>query len=301
MNVAMQITRKIVPHLWYDTQAREAADWYCSIFPDARITHITPLHDTPSGDAEVVNFILAGQPFMAISAGPHFSFNPSISFMVNCSTADEVDRLWDALSADARQVLFPLDAYPWSPRYGWLADKYGLNWQIIRVSAIKQKIMPCCLFVGDVFGRAEEALHFYQTVFTHHQIGELYRFSDMQDNSAPGMAIAYVDIQLEDLWMVLMDGPGEHHYAFNEAISFVVHADTQQEIDSYWQKLSAIPEAEQCGWCKDKFGISWQVVPTVLDEMMRKGNAEQIRRLTRAFLQMKKMDIEALQKAYSFS
>lgn len=153
--MAMQ---KIVPHLWYDKEAKQAAEYYVSVFPDSKINSVQVLHDTPSGDADIVSFELSGQPFMAISAGPLFKFNESISFMIYCKDQDE--------------------------------------------------------------------------------------------------------------------------------------------IDYYWEKLSAVPEAEQCGWCKDKFGLSWQVVPAQMDEMMKNGTPEQIGRVTKAFLQMKKFDIAELKKAY---
>lgn len=149
---------KIVPHLWYDKEAKEAAEFYCSIFPDSKITNITTLHDTPSGDCDIVSFELSGEPFMAISAGPLFKFNESISFIVYC--------------------------------------------------------------------------------------------------------------------------------------------DTQEQIDYYWKKLSANPKAEVCGWLKDKYGLSWQITPVGMDEMMRDGSKEQITRVTQAFLKMKKFDIAELQKAY---
>ncbi|MBX6379424.1 MAG: VOC family protein [Thermoflavifilum aggregans] len=296
------MNRKLVPHLWFDKEAREAATFYCSLFSNSRITHVTQLHDTPSGDAEVVNFILAGQPFMAISAGPHFTFNPAISFMVHCHSADEVDRLWQQLSKDCRQVLIPLSSYSWSHRYAWLADKYGLNWQIMLTSSpIRQKIMPDCLFTGPVFGKAGEAMLFYRNVFSSSQQGNVSHYRDMDDSSSYPEAIAYAEFQLENLWMIVMDGPGEHAFTFNESVSFVVNCDTQQEIDTYWQHLSAVPEAEQCGWCKDRYGISWQIVPAVLDEMMAQGSPEQVRRITKAFLNMKKLDMETLKQAYALS
>lgn len=153
-----QIKPKIVPHLWFDTEAKQAAEFYCSVFPDSAITSVTTLRDTPSGDADVVVFSLAGQPFMAISAGPYFKFN--------------------------------------------------------------------------------------------------------------------------------------------EAVSFIVYCDTQEEIDYYWGKLSAVPDAEQCGWLKDKFGLSWQIVPTSMDTMMQDQDAERVARVTKAFLAMKKFDLAALQAAY---
>jgi predicted 3-demethylubiquinone-9 3-methyltransferase (glyoxalase superfamily) len=150
--------KTITPHLWFDKEAKKAAEFYVSIFPNSKITNATVLHDTPSGDAETVSFELNGQPFMAISAGPLFKFN--------------------------------------------------------------------------------------------------------------------------------------------EAISFVIPCETQEEIDYYWEKLSAVPEAEQCGWLKDKFGVSWQVVPTAMGEMMGKGTPEQIQRVTQAFLPMKKFDVATLKKAF---
>lgn len=149
---------KIVPHLWFDKEAREATEFYCSVFPDSQVSNVTTMTDTPSGDCDVVSFSLSGQPFMAISAGPMFKFNESISFMINC--------------------------------------------------------------------------------------------------------------------------------------------DTQEEIDYYWEKLSAVPEAEQCGWLKDKYGLSWQVVPTALGEYMSTGDAETTARVTQAGLQMKKFDIPELEKAF---
>ena len=150
--------QKITPHLWFDKEAKEAAEFYTSIFPDSTVTTVTTLHNTPSGDADVVSFELSGQPFMAISAGPLFKFNESISFIVDC--------------------------------------------------------------------------------------------------------------------------------------------ETQEEIDYYWEKLSAVPEAEQCGWLKDKYGLSWQIVPSGMSEMLRSGTEEQIARVTQAFLPMKKLDIKELQNAY---
>ena len=106
----------IVPHLWFDTQAKEAAEFYCTVFPDSQITNITTLRDTPSGDCDIVSFTLGGQPFMAISAGPEFKFNESISFMVHCETQEEIDYYWNKLSA-----------VPESEQCGWLKDRYGLS------------------------------------------------------------------------------------------------------------------------------------------------------------------------------
>jgi predicted 3-demethylubiquinone-9 3-methyltransferase (glyoxalase superfamily) len=126
----------IVPHLWFDREAKEAAAFYTSVFPDSAVTNLTTLHDTPSGDCDVVSFQLARQPFMAISAGPVFRFNPSVSFFVNFDPSRDadaranLDRAWARL-VDGGSVLMPLDRYPFSERYGWAQDRYGLSWQVV--------------------------------------------------------------------------------------------------------------------------------------------------------------------------
>src|SRR3546814_9668903 len=111
--------------------------------------------------------------------------------------------------------------------------------------------------------------------------------------------VMFSDFRLEGQWFAAMDSAREHGYAFNEAVSLLVNCDTQEEIDYLWEKLSAVPEAEQCGWLKDPFGLSWQISPAILDEMMQDPNNEKVARVTRAFMQMKKFDIKKLTEAYS--
>ena len=291
--------QKITPHFWFDKEAKEAAEFYTSFLPDSQVTNITTLHDTPSGDCDVVSFELAGQPFMAISAGPLFKFNPSVSFHVKCKTKEEVDEIWEQLSSGGK-VLMPLDAYPFSERYGWIEDKYGLSWQVIYAgnNEIQQKITPVLMFVGTVCGKTEEAVTFYTSVFHHANTFFLTRYGKGEEPDQEG-TVQYVAFTLEGMEFGAMDSARDHPFAFNEAISFLVPCETQAEIDYYWEKLSADPKAEQCGWLKDKFGLSWQVWPTAIGEMMKNGTREQIDRITQAFLPMKKFDIATLQKAYA--
>lgn len=296
---------KIVPHLWYDKEAREAAEFYCSIFADSKVTNITTLHDTPSGDCDLVSFELSGQPFMSISAGPLFKFNPSVSFFVNFDPSRDknarqnLDAAWEKLSHGGT-ALMPLDKYPFSERYGWIQDKYGLTWQLILTNPEGEErpfIVPSLMFVGAVCGKAEEATNFYLSVFKNTKRGIIARYPAGMAPSKEG-TIMFTDFMLENQWFAAMDSAGEHKFAFNEAVSLMVYCDDQREIDYYWEKLSAVPEAEQCGWLKDKYGLSWQIVPVGMDEMMRRGTKEQIARLTQAFLPMKKFNIAELQKAY---
>ena len=290
--------QKITPHLWFDKEAKEAAAFYTSLLPDSKVTNITTLHDTPSGDCDVVSFVLADQPFMAISAGPLFTFNPSVSFHLKLKTKDEVDAIWEKLSAGGK-VLMPLDAYPFSERYGWIEDKYGLSWQVMYAGTteIQQTITPVLMFVGPVCGKTEEAVTFYTAVFHQANTFFLTRYGQGEEPDKEG-TVQYVAFTLEGMEFGAMDSARDHHFAFDEAISFLVPCETQAEIDYYWEKLSADPQAEQCGWLKDKFGLSWQIWPTAIGEMMKNGTREQIDRITQAFLPMKKFDLATLQRAY---
>jgi predicted 3-demethylubiquinone-9 3-methyltransferase (glyoxalase superfamily) len=290
--------QKITPHLWFDKEAKEAAEFYASLLPDSQVTNIIALHDTPSGDCDLVSFVLANQPFMAISAGPLFKFNPSVSFHVKLKTKEEVDAIWEQLSFGGN-VLMPLDAYPFSERYGWIEDKYGLSWQVIYTGTndIQQTITPVLMFVGAVCGKTEEAVTFYTSVFHNSKIFFLQRYGKGEEPDKEG-TVQYVAFTLEGTEFGAMDSARAHHFVFNEAISFLVPCETQEEIDYYWEKLSADPQAEQCGWLKDKFGLSWQIWPTAIGEMMKNGTREQIDRITQAFLPMKKFDLATLQKAY---
>ncbi|MEW9672757.1 VOC family protein [Ammoniphilus sp. 3BR4] len=298
--------QRIVPHLWYDKEAKEAAEFYASIFPDSKITNVTTLHNTPSGDSDVVSFELWGEKFMAISAGPLFKFNPSVSFIVNFDPSREknarekINEVWNKLS-EGGTALMPLDKYPFSERYGWIQDKYGLSWQLILTNPEGEErptIVPSLLFVGDKCGKGEEAIHFYLSVFKNSKQGLIARYPDGMEPDKKG-TIMFSDFMLENQWFAAMDSAREHKFCFNEAISFIVYCDTQEEIDYYWEKLSAVPEAEQCGWLKDMYGVSWQIVPREMDEMMSKGTPEQITCLTQAFLKMKKFDLAELEKAFN--
>lgn len=297
--------QKITPHLWFDTQAKEAAELYCSLIPGSKITSVTALHDTPSGDANVVTFEFGGQSFMAISAGPYFKFNPSVSFHIKCATKEEVDAIWAKLSPGGK-VRMELGAYPFSERYGWIEDKYGLSWQVIfaGAGAMKQRITPVLMYTGAVCGKAEEAVNFYASVFSARggsasggKATVLARYGEGEEPDQAG-TVKYASFELLGQEFGAMDSARNHDFTFNETVSFVIHCGDQEEIDYYWGRLSADPKAEQCGWLKDKYGVSWQVTATVLGEMLQDKDPQKAERVTKAMLQMKKIDIEGLEKAY---
>lgn len=303
----------MTPYLWFDTQAAEAAAFYCGLFPDSRIISRSVIRDTPSGDCETVSFEVWGQSFEAISAGPRFLINPSISFMVNfdpllftdsddpTAAAKELqDRIWKQL-AEGGEVRMEYGRYDFSSSYGWVQDRFGLDWQLILTDPEgdpRPAVMPSMLFTGEACGKAEEAGEFYRSVFADSAEGLMVHYpSGMEPDGED--TVMFSDFRLDGTWMTAADSAYDHKFRFNEAVSFKVGCGSQEEIDHYWEKLSAVPEAEQCGWLKDRYGVSWQIVPSVLNELMEKGTPGQQQALTGAFLKMKKFIIEDLHRAFN--
>src|ERR1700736_4592721 len=273
----------IAPHLWFDKEAKEAAELYTSIFKDSEIKNTATLHNTPSGTVDLLTIELLGQEFRLINAGPLFKFTPAVSFLVACDTKNEVDALWNELSKGG-SALMELGEYPFSEKYGWTQDRYGLSWQVMSMGEreIKQRITPMLMFVGEQCGRAEQAINFYASVFHNTKVGHILRYGKNEEPDKAG-TIKHAGIALEGQSFAVMDSARPHNFTFNEAISFMVHCNTLEEIDYFWSKLSADPKAEQCGWLKDKFGLSWQIVPMVMDQMLTDKDPNKIARVTEAF------------------
>lgn len=289
--------QKIVPHLWFNTEAKEATALYASLFPDSHIDSVRTITGTPSGDCDIVSFTLAGQDYMAISAGPYFTFNPAISLFVVFDNEADIKKTWDAL-CEGGEALMEYGEYPWAHKYGWLKDKYGLSWQLSwsEHHQMAQKITPLLMYTQGMAGKTKEALEFYTALFPNSSIDMLATY-EKGEGDHEGF-IKHARFTLCGQGFMAMDSSGPHKFVFNEAISLIVKCDTQEEIDTYWEALSTVPEAEQCGWCKDRYGVSWQITPRAMDDMMSKGTPEQIERVTKAFLQMKKFDIAKLEEAY---
>jgi predicted 3-demethylubiquinone-9 3-methyltransferase (glyoxalase superfamily) len=150
-----------------------------------------------------------------------------------------------------------------------------------------QKITPFLWFDNQ----AGEAAKFYTGIFRDARIVD----STTLENTPSGTVEIVTVRLLGQVFQLMSAGP---LFKFNESISFVVNCDTQQEIDYYWEKLSADPAAEQCGWLRDKYGVSWQIVPTVMFQMQKSKDRQKLARVTEAFLKMKKFDIAALQRAF---
>ena len=255
------------------------------------------MYDTPSVDVDTVEFELVGQPFSAISAGPYFRFNPSISLLVSCGSTSEVDALWKVLSGGGTELM-PLGEYPFSRYFGWIQDRFGLTWQLLLTDGERpaQKITPHLLFSGAANGHAAEAVRFYTEVF---RTSGLDTAKDSAAAEPSATASGVLTFSLLGQQFSATDHGIDADFTFNEALSLMVYCDTQEQIDYFWDRLSHVPEAEACGWLKDKFGVSWQIVPSLMGEMMESGTKEQLKRVTHAFLQMKKLELAALQRAFN--
>lgn len=276
----------IYPCLWFDAAAKEAAAFYAAVFNNSGITTETPV---------VVTFKLAGQQFMGLNGGPLFKPNPSVSFYVVCETNEEIDFTWQKL-AEGGTVLMPLSNYPWSAQYGWLNDKYGISWQLSlgKLTDTGQKITPVLMFTQQQAGNAENAIRFYSKVFKDSSIKLVARY-EAGEPDVEG-TIKHAQFTLGGQLFMALDSSMPHLFSFTEGISLVVPCDTQEEIDYYWNKLTDGGEESMCGWLKDRFGVSWQIVPSMLGELMT-GETEKAKRAMQALLQMKKLEIDKLMNA----
>lgn len=274
----------IYPCFWFEGNAKEAADFYCKVFKDTKITDENPI---------VVLFESAGQKFMCLNGNPHFNMNPSISFFVVCETEDELMNSWNLL-IDGGSVLMALDKYEWSEKYGWVQDKYGVNWQLSfgKLADVGQKFTPTLMFTEKVHGKSEEAINFYTSVFKNSDVVGILRYAE-DDHDVTG-TIKHAQFKLNNNVFMTMDSGLAKGFGFNETVSFVVECENQQEIDYFWEKLTEGGRESMCGWLQDKYGVAWQIIPEILKDLM--SNPEKSQKVVEAFMKMKKFDIDTLLK-----
>jgi predicted 3-demethylubiquinone-9 3-methyltransferase (glyoxalase superfamily) len=293
--------QKITPFLWFDNQAEEAVDFYTSVFKNSKRGNISRYGEAGPGEPGSVltaSFELEGLQFTALNGGPAFNFTPAISFFVNCDTEAELDELWQRLSQGG-VVRMPLDRYPFSEKFGWVADQYGLNWQL-NLGSRSQKIVPFLLFVGEQNGKAGEAINFYTSLFKESGVENILSYPPGTDDEGNVMHAAF---RLAGQDFMAMDSSADHEFTYTEAISLYVDCGSQQEVDFFWEKLGegGDPNAQQCGWLKDRFGVSWQIVPSRLITLMNDPDPVKAKSVTEAMLQMKKIEIPALEHAYEMA
>jgi predicted 3-demethylubiquinone-9 3-methyltransferase (glyoxalase superfamily) len=296
--------QKITPFLWFDDQAEAAVELYTSAFKNSGINMLTRygkaasrVSGMPEGMVMTIGFHLGDQEFAAINAGPSLKLTPAISFLVNCNSEHETDSLWKKLSSGAT-IMMELTKYPFSDKFGWLQDRFGVNWQIIFAPG-EQKITTSMMFTGIRNGKAEEAMAFYVSLFGNSVISNVERYKDEKQGGSPG-TIMRADFTLHNQQFMAMDSSFPHKFNFTPAFSLVVNCDSQKEIDFFWEKLSdgGDKTAQQCGWLDDKYGVSWQIVPKVWTKMLQDSESEKSERLMQAVFQMKKINIDELERIY---
>ncbi len=289
--------QKITPFLWFNDNAEEAVALYTSVFKDSKIISTMRYGDAgpaPKGSIMTVSFLLEGQAFTALNGGPIYTHTPATSLFVQCASREDIDAIWARLS-EGGTMLIELGEYPFSERYGWVSDRFGVSWQISLAKA-EQKIVPFLLFTGAQHGKAEEAMRFYTSLFDDSKIVNVDRYG--KDEHEPEGSVRHATFVLQGLQFMAIESAHPHEFGFSEAFSFVVNCESQAEIDRYWEKLTDGGQPLQCGWLKDKFNVTWQIVPPVLIEMMQDKDPSKAKRVTEAMMQMVKLDIAALESAY---
>lgn len=285
--------QKITPFLWFDNQVEAAVELYTSAFEQAEVTNLSRIPEGPAKGNATVEFSLEGCAFKAMDAGPYYTFSPATSLFVSCESRDEIDRLWEKLSKGG-DVISELGPYPFSERFGWLIDRVGVSWKLNQAPR-RQKIAPFLMFTGDRRGRAEETMNFYVSLFENSAVTEVTRFEP--DGGAPAGQVMHAAFELEGQEFMAVDSHPDHPFTFSPAISLFVDCDTQDEVDWLWDELSDGGEIQQCGWLDDRYGVTWQIIPRVLTEMLYGADAERSKRATEAMLKMKKIEIAELERA----
>lgn len=267
----------IYPALWFDNQALEAFEFYCSVFPNSIVLE---------HNQTVVKASLSNQCFIGINGGPYFLPNPAISFTVICDSREEINALWQKLILGGASII-DLGHYSWNAYYGWVQDQFGYTWQLQlgNGSKTQQHILPNLLFCGMHQNQCSQALQYYQKIFPEFQRHQLLRYpsGDLEGKIQNSI------FSLNHLKFIAKDSPHRHIFDFNESVSFVIPCKTQQEIDYYWNYFTEHGSESWCGWCKDVFGISWQVIPNNLAQILA-THPQAYSTLTR----MKKITIEDL-------
>lgn len=282
----------IVPCLWFDDEAEAAAALYTqalggTIHAVTRVQVENP-SGKPKGSVLTAEFEAGGQRFTALNGGPQFKPNANISFFVFVKSPDEATRVWTALEPGGAAMM-PLDAYPWSPRYGWIQDRFGVSWQVMTEPAYDgATIVPCFMFSGPVHGRAQDAMRFWCGVFPDAKVEQVETYA--KDEGVEG-GVKHGRFRLAGQRFAAMDSHVSHQGTFTEGLSFQVRCADQRELDHFWSKLVDGGAESQCGWLKDRFGVSWQIIPANLGALLKSERAVQ------AMLGMKKLDIAALERA----
>lgn len=275
---------KLYPCIWSTYHnAKAMANFYIDAFPDAKITEENAL---------VVMLELSGQQMMLLNGGEMFSPNPSVSFMGVFKDGAEIDPIWNKLLEGAT-ILMDLGEYPFSKRYGWLSDKYGVSWQFYtgEDGGASEKYVPTLMFTGANAGKAKDAIASYTSIFPQSEVQGILEYPE-GSGDVPGY-VQHAQFNIAGYTLMCMDSSLDHKFGFSEGISLVVNCKDQSEIDYYWNNLIDNGGKEsQCGWLTDKYGLSWQIIPENIYDLLKKSP-----KVMEAVLKMKKLDLSVLENA----
>jgi predicted 3-demethylubiquinone-9 3-methyltransferase (glyoxalase superfamily) len=288
--------QNITPFIWFDKNLKEITDFYISAFPGSTITSNGMLSDTPSGNVETATMSIYGKQLSMMTAGPMYKLNPSISLFVTFDNEESIKNAWDTL-VDGGKILMAYNTYPWASKYGWLQDKYGLTWQLSWSDnhGASNNITPMLTFTQNMAGKVTEALALYTSLFPNSKIDMSVPYAEGEGDVAGYIKHARFSLNGENF--LAMESTAPHEFTFNEAFSFVINCKDQEEVDYYWNALTTNGGAEgMCGWCKDKYGVSWQVTPHKLLELISGSDKEKSSYAAQQMMQMKKIIIVDLEK-----
>lgn len=283
--------QKIVPNIWFDRNADEAGAFYTDVFPGATATigarypdDVPEWQSDFAGKTLTIDLTIDGYLLTLINAGDEFRPNGSVSFMLNFdplrtdgdrdAARAALDQTWAKLS-DGGTVLMDLGEYPFSPHYGWVQDRFGVNWQLLLTNPEgdpRPFVIPQLMFCGPVENLAREAATFYSSIFPDAEVGFIAPYPQ-QTGPADAGSVMFGEFRLADQWFSMMDSAVEQDFTFTCGVSLEVRCADQAEIDMFWNTLSSAPEAEQCGWLADRYGLSWQIVPENMGELMERPGA----------------------------
>ncbi|WP_040164387.1 VOC family protein [Microbacterium gorillae] len=273
--------QKIIPSIWSAGVADEQGAFYTAAIPhtDFTVTGRYPQAGLPEGQAALAGRTLAGDVvidgyrIVLINAGDEYRPTPATSFALRFRTRDAEEATWERLG-DGGQIMMPLHEYPFNDWYGWVQDRYGVSWQLMldEDEPAHPRVTPTLAFSGPVQNRAAEAMMFYTGVLPDSAVGFAATYPEARGPARAG-DVMYGEFLLAGQPFAAMDSGNDLVPSFTPGFSLMVECFDQGEIDRYWTALSAVPEAEQCGWLVDKYGLSWQIVPANMDALMQRPNA----------------------------
>ena len=264
---------------WFNDKASDAFTIYSEALPGAEVTLDNGfLLELTMGDS-----VLAG-----MNGGPTYRPNKTISVFVELPTPTAVEQAYELLTDGGGEVYMELAENAWSPAYAWIADRWGVNWQLMCIDNCTPTLSPALLFTGKQAGRAAEAMRFWGKIFAPSEVLTIAHYPPDAEPDAGN--IMHAQQRIGDGKFVFCDSSAKHDAAFTPGASLVVSCDTQAEIDRYWKTLSANGGQQgRCGWLTDRFGVSWQIIPRELAGWMSNPRTgpkvgERLQRMTKLII-----------------